>query len=344
MKIFSYVKVDNLREIDGTQYYRQVLPMKAVNDFADGIRVQCTTQGEIDTIHSSQGMDAVELRMLGHDIYAYPRMIHKDIEPFLKAVHAQDAVMVMDADDDLTEDFRLVSGRGAEFKKVLGLVDYVTTSTQPLADHLSQYTKEPPTVLLNHVDVSWMQSVGRRIVYGLTIGFSGSPTHWGDWYLPAVPFARICEEYEVMPLLHGDMPRYLKYVAKHPLEMGGVPYIQYPSALRNFDILLCAVDGSDPFNVGKSSVKALEAMSVGAVAICSRFKPYMDLAEQGAPVVVIEEESRDGWYEAMRGVVTDEDRREWLQEQGPGWVEEHRDISSGYKQWEDFFRKIHTQS
>jgi glycosyltransferase involved in cell wall biosynthesis len=252
--------------------------------------------------------------------------------------------LVVDSDDDLTEDYKLVSGRGQAFKKVLGLVDHVTTSTQALADHFTQYTKLPPTPLLNCVDVDWMQAEvaqSKRLVSDKTvIGFSGSPTHWGDWYKPSVPFQRICREFPVQALLHGEVPRYLNYCQDDVLRIGGVPYSTYPRVLRQFDILLCAVDAEDKFNAGKSAVKALEAMAVGCVPLCSRFQPYMDLEEQGAPVVVIEEDTRDGWYEAMAYLVNDLEHIKYLSELGPDWVSSHRDISTGYKQWEKFFRQI----
>ena len=344
MRILSFLKVQSMAEVDGTQYYRQVGPLKALHEADNGIEVTCLTQGDIEDLEKEHDAGAVEQALSGFDVYAYPRMIHEDCEDFIEAVHAGGGVLVVDSDDDLTEDYKLVSGHGEAFKKVLGLVDYVTTSTQALADHFAQYTKVPPTALLNCVDVAWMQKAvanSKRLTDDkITIGFSGSPTHWGDWRKPSVPFARICREYPVQAILHGEMPRYLNYCQEGALKIGGVPYATYPVILGQFDILLCAVDNMDEFNTGKSAVKALEALACGAVPICSRFGPYIDLFDDGAPVVIIEDDSRDGWYEAMARLINDPGQLECLGDYGPEWVMKHRDISTGYKQWENFYRGI----
>ena len=101
------------------------------------------------------------------------------------------------------------------------------------------------------------------------------------------------------------------------------------------------MDIRDEFSQCKSAVKALEAMALGVVPICSRFGPYQELFDQGAPVVIVKEESRDGWYDAMCGVIELEDWRRCLQFAGPKWVRENRDmVTSGYRQWEEFYREI----
>lgn len=180
---------------------------------------------------------------------------------------------------------------------------------------------------------------------GIVMGFSGSPTHWGDWYIPSVPFSRIIHEFRdigVEPLLQGQMPIYLSNVdAGGVLRYDGVNFVVYPYYLNKFDVLLCGVDPKDEFNSGKSAVKALECMALGIVPICSRFKPYMELYEAGAPLVLVEEDTRDAWYEAMRDLIQDEEKRLTLKANGPGWVKANRDMTvDGYKQWEDFYRGI----
>jgi len=322
--------------MDGPQYYRAYLPLREVNRRADDIETKVINMDEI------KGLTDDELG--GRDIYTMARMYGPGHEEFLTEIHDRGGVLVLDSDDDLTETYKLVSGRGDEFKVVLADVDYVTVSTQPLADIFGQYTKRPPVVLKNHVDVTWMQKVAsksKRLVEGLTIGFSGSPTHWGDWYIPAVPFSRILRDYDVTGLLHGEVPRYLTYAGDNLMRMGGVPFSIYPVLLKQFDIILCAVDSGDDFNQSKSAVKALEAMAIGVVPICSRFDPYMELEAAGAPIVIISEDSRDGWYEAMEKTVRYTDRRQWLSDAGPDWVRENRDMcESGYESWANFFRRI----
>jgi len=336
MKILGFTRGTKLAEMDAVQYYRTYLPLREVHRHNNSIEAQIISQDAVVGITDEQ--------LGGRDVYTMCRMYDENIQEFLDVIHQCEGVFVLDSDDDLTEDYKLVSARGEEFKEVLSLVDYVTVSTQALADHFAQFTREEPTVLYNHVDVDWMvkiSSKAKRMIDGLTIGFSGSPTHWGDWRKPSVPFARILREFDVQGVLHGEVPRYLTFAAKDLVLLGGVPYAIYPVVLKQFDILLCAVDKDDPFNAGKSAIKALEAMAVGAIPICSRVGPYLELYEAGAPVVIIEEETPYGWYKAMQDMIEFEQHRRTLKGRGISWIKKYRDMSrSGYKDWEKFYREI----
>ena len=336
--VVGYIKDTAWDHMSAVWYYRCYLPLREVHRHDNDIEAHV--------------LDAEKVKGLGgawpdFDVYHWPRMSHGDAEAFVEEIHRRGGKFVIDSDDDLTETYRLVSGRGEAFKKVIGLADHVTVTTQGLADRLAQYTQRPPVVLKNCVDTDWMvkeAKKAKRMIPGLTIGFTGSPTHWGDWHLPAVPLQRICRDFDVVPILHGDkLPRYLQWIApvNDLIRLGGTPFSIYPILLAQFDVVLCAVDVRDEFNVGKSAVKALECMALGVVPICSRFTPYLDLHEAGAPVIIVEEDSRDGWYEAMRKVITNESARLELQEWGPGWVRERRDMcQTGHRQWERFYEEI----
>lgn len=343
MNVLGYIRDSDPSKIDAVHYYRIIAPLRAVHRHDNGIT---TVVGSF-----ADFMEATEEEIGHQDVYTLCRSMGfadaSDVAEYVDEIHRRGGLVVLDSDDDLTETYKMVSGRGDAFKEALGLVDYATVATPPLAELLGQYTKAPPVVLRNCVDAEWMQKVagdGRRLVEGLTLGFSGSPTHWGDWYLPAVPFARIGKDYpDVTLVLHGQCPRYLGFADQQAtlLKLGGVPFSMYPILLSQFDIVLCAVDSRDEFNDGKSAIKAIECMALGIVPICSRFKPYMELEEAGAPVVIVPEDTRDAWYETMRVLVQPDGYREALSAAGPEWVAENRDmVNSGYKQWESFFRSV----
>lgn len=329
--------------LSAVEYYRMWLPLREVNKHDNGIECHLKDKTEMRGV-TDDLLDDYDVVLLSRSYYG-PAGLNT---PFIEMVHERGCLVVIDSDDDLTETYRLTSGRGDDFKGILGAVDYVTCSTQPLADLFNQWTQKPPAVLRNCVDGNWMRKVARNgkppwLQEKLTIGFSGSPTHWGDWYLPAVPFARIGKDFDVVLVLHGNYPPYLKYAGERAtlLTLSKASFSTYPLALKHFDIVLCAVDSRDGFNDGKSAVKALEAMAVGVVPICSRFKPYMELEEAGAPVVIVPEDTRDAWYETMRVLIQPDGYREALGAAGPKWVREHRDMAiSGYKQWESFYRSI----
>ena len=341
MKVLGFLRDSAWDKLDAVQYYRTYLPLRELNSHCPDDDIKCVGGTAVVTMSDDE--------LGGRDIYTMCRMYKYDqCQEFVDEIHKRGGVLVLDTDDDLTEKYRLVSGRGSDFLKVLGLVDYVSVSTEPLAKLLRIHCKRDPVVLRNCVDSSWMQNVAaksRRIVEDhLTIGLSGSPTHWRDWQLVSVPLARIGRDYpDVNVVLHGEVPNYLNHISKGAtvVKLGPVPFSIYPVLLRQFDILLCAVDSDDKFNDGKSCLKALEAMALGVVPICSRFQPYIDLAKAGAPIVIIEEDDRHSWYKEMCKMIEDEDYRQDLSSRGPAWVLEHRDmVNGGYKQWEAFYREI----
>lgn len=339
MKVLGFIRDSNWDMIGPVHYYRTYLPLREVGLRAKGIGTSVLGKGSLAGVPDNE--------LGGNDVYTMARMFKSESGPALDWVHRNGAVLVLDSDDDLTEEFKLVSGVGDEFKEALGAVDYVTCSTPVLTERFAQYTQRPPVVLRNCVDVDWLQEVasgGKRLVERLVIGFSGSATHWGDWRMPSVPFARIGKDFpDVVLGLHGKYPRYLKYADEKAtvLTLEATKFFKYPYFLSQFDIVLCAVDTRDQFAAGKSALKALECMALGVVPICSRFPPYLELAEQGAPIVLIPEDTRDGWYETMRALVQPDGYREHLSSLGPDWVREHRDMpTTGYQQWEAFYHEI----
>lgn len=343
MKVVGYIKNTSMDKMSAVQYYRGFLPLREVHRHDNQIEAYILDGESLAATIEKEG--PVEFAT-DIDVFHWSRMSHGDCEAFVEEIHRRGAKFVIDSDDDLTEEFKLVTGHGEAFKNVLAHADYVTCTTPALAAHFGQWTQRSPVVLRNCIDVDWFAetaSKAQRVVPGLTIGFTGSPTHWGDWYIPAVPLQRIARDFDIVPLLHGEMPRYMRFVASEEqlVVLGGVVYSLYPILLKQFDIVLCAVDPDDEFNSGKSAVKALECMAVGAIPICSRFDPYIELAEAGAPIVLVEENTRDAWYEAMRSLIEGEECRLQLRAAGADWVRENRDMCrDGYKRWEDFYRSI----
>jgi len=338
INILGFTRGTAKDEMDGPQYYRTYLPLRQVHRADNGIEAHIVTADKVIGIPNE--------RLETTDIFVMTRMYHENIDPFIDVIHSYGAVLVLDTDDDLTENYKLVSGTGDVFKEIIGQVDYLTVSTEPLADLYAPYTKERPIVLPNHVDALWMQSVAskaKRIVEGMTMGVSGSPTHWGDWRVVARPLQRIAKDYDVTPILSGDMPSYMRFVADEEdrVELGGVPYSVYPVILKQFDAVLCAVDSTDHFNDGKSAVKALECMALGVVPICSQFKPYMELAEAGAPVYIVDEDTPEAWYEAMESFIKDKEMFNMYRDAGPEWVMNNRDMANcGEDKWSKFYSSI----
>lgn len=335
MKILGMIK--DWSDLNGPGYYRAFLPLRELERQAEDISVECFD------VSAMMNMDDETLG--GRDVYYMVRMYHADAHLFVAEVHRRGGQVVLDCDDDLTETYRLVSGHGTDFQIALAAVDWVTVSTQPLADFLGEFTRRPPVVIPNQIDTEWFietaAKVPSRDFEGLTIGFAGTSTHHGDWMQAALALRQIADDDRVYPLLLGNMPKYMNYLTTGKHRIRAVPFHLYPMFLKMFEILLCAVNVNDHFNDGKSGIKAIEAMTLGVVPICSQFPPYQALADAGAPVVIVEEESVMGWAQAIFDLKQDTERRLFLGLAGPEWVKAHRDIKyDNWRNWDHFFRGV----
>lgn len=328
-------------QMKAVQYYRAYLPLRELHrqapDFTATLLDQRMLEGRTDD------------ELSGHDLYVTSRVYGPEgHQEFAEAVHQAGGKWVVDTDDDLTEDSRLLMGYGQSFIDVLGAADYATVSTRALAHHLAQYTKEPPVVLKNHIDVGWFTQMAnqvKQVLPGIKVGLSGSRSHYLDWWFAVQGLERLANEYQdVTPVLHGFRPHYMECTLEdHPRSayVEHVPYAIYPTALKQFDVVMCAVRLDDEFNDYRSNVKALEVMATGGVAVCSRQSEYVALAEAGAPILLVEEDSADGWFEAIRPLITDQVLRAELQSRGPAWVAKHGDMcNGGYEYWATAYRNF----
>lgn len=335
MKVFGILRT--LESIEPVNYYRTYLPLVAMSN--NGIEVSM-----LDRLIAGKHLtgEIKDMDTKDFDIYTTCRMYTGDHKAVLKVIHDWGGLYVFDSDDDLTEDYRLVGGRGRHFKRVLADADYVTVSTPELAARFDSLTQNPPVVLENYIDAhpfSVAACSAKRIYAGITVGFSGTKTHWGDWYIPAVPWKRIINTLpQVTGLVHGNsLPGYLSWA--EPQAIPRCPYAEYPTALAQFDILLCAVDLDDEFNVGKSAIKAIEAMAAGVVPLCSPLPSYIRLAEAGAPVIIVEN-TRSAWYDAMFDLIMDPERLKNLKQLCAPWVRDNKDIKVGYVHWVNAYTQM----
>lgn len=331
INILGYVKHTSAAEMLAYEYYRLYLPLRELN--RNSADIQATV------INSEQMSQFCDDDLAGYDYFACSRLMAPRAIEFVGAIHARGAQIVYDCDDDLTDDVRWISGYGDLFKEILGLVDHVTVTTPALAEHLGQYTRRVPIVLPNYVDSEWMQQSSvniRRFVPGLTVGFSGTWTHWNDWM-------NILDIDGIQPLVLGYCPPYLLDVPGI-VKIEKVPFAGYPQMLSQFDVLLCMLETEESvgpyiWNHGKSSVKALEAMSLGIVALCSDTPAYRELYETGAPLVLVED--REDWPLKLKQIVEDPALRVSLSAAGPEWVAENRDMrNSGWENWERLYQGL----
>ena len=351
MSIIGFVRVSDKAGMSAVNYYRSYLPLTKIKHFDKRALVTIQTSRDYAAILAHLGEQGVAAITGRHRILLLSRQHNAEgIEEFIEFVHGHGAVVVFDTDDDLTGETRSFE-EARLFVEALKSVDYVTVSTPYLAKRVSRYTSARPVVLPNHVDVPWFAGVSmsseRRVPSDrIVVGFIGTASHYEDWKHPLDALKRIASEFpNVTIAVAGYKPDYLDDVEN--LEyFRWVDIFNYPSLMRQFDVVCCSLDTDDEFNLSKSGIKALEAMAAarpvgdrigGAVPVCTDMPVYRRVVNNGVNGILT---SNDGWYDALKAVVSDGGLRHRLAINGHKWVRKNRDINRGYVAWRRFYRSI----
>lgn len=347
-RITCFVRVDGKGALSPVSYYRGYLPAYFLGTLGS-YRARVLSQDNLEWVLKSFGERSD--RALEADIFMVSRLYRREgLDLFMDKVHSLGGLAVFDTDDDLTEEFRALDGRGDEFIYTMGSMDAVTASTPYLASRMREYLKRDVTVLPNHIDVGWFSQVsrlGQRLpqLDGITVGMLGTSSHYGDWHYPVDALKRLKRELngKLTVIVGGFVPDYLHDVA---LSIAAVPYSQYPVMVRQFDIVLCSLDGNDRFNLSKSAVKALEAMASarpvgavlgGAVPVCTDMPVYRRAIVHGKNGFLVRD---NDWYSIIKELVTNDQLRQRVSCAGLKWVTKNRDMHTGWKRWSRLYHSL----
>lgn len=348
ISVIAFIRSVEQMGISAINYYRAWSPL--------------TTLGKQDRRFKTRVLDQTILKkvvtagmgntLLGHSLYVVSRLFagRTGRKEFIQAIRDHGGSVIFDTDDDLTDEYRDL-GRGEDFVGILQDTDAVTVSTPHLAKRLALHAGRKPWVLPNHVDVDWFAQssmAASRKTDNVTVGFIGTASHYHDWQYPVKALRQLAKKYSnVILVAAGYTPDYLVDLP-NLVELKPVPYILYPSLMRQFDIVCCALDASDEFNKSKSAIKALEAMAAarplngrgaigGAVPVCTKMPVYRRAVQHRHNGLLVD---NDEWYDALEMLVRKTKLRHGLAMTGHKWVRKNRDIATGYKLWADAYLDI----
>jgi len=245
-------------------------------------------------------------------------------------------------------------------RELLELADAITVTTPYMRDLVQSIAPGVRTYILpNCVNFAEWQGWERWKRWDddwIVLGLTGSVTHSEDWIVLKDVLPRIMAEYgNVALLLQGFIPDYLgelpiKYPQRVYADKDFRDYKEYPGVVRQADIVLCPVDPEDRFNWAKSSIKAVEGMAcgrelstgkVGGSAIIASpldyYKKVMGHGKRG----IIAEHTPEGWYEAIKALVTKQEQRERYQVLGRRWVWKNRAIERQWHLWWNAYDEIY---
>jgi glycosyltransferase involved in cell wall biosynthesis len=308
--------------------------------------------GELDKAEIPQGMIA-GLQQLGIDDLGHSYLLD------LVRVWKRTTCMVGEYDDDY-----FTASRDLRYEhydllhSMLRELNAVTVSTPYLRKVVNKVAPGVPVYILPNC-VPWTEWQDQekwefwedRVVIGLT----GSKTHYDDWKVVQDVIPQILKDHtHAAFLLAGFSPDYMEGIEdEFPDQVvihEPVRYEDYPSLIRQADIVLCPVDPDDEFNWSKSAIKAVEGMAAGrtlsngksggGVPIVSDTDYYRRAVggdKRGRTV----DHTPEAWHSAITELLLDHDTRDRLAVRGHQWCGQNRAIENQWHHWWNCYRDIY---
>jgi len=219
-----------------------------------------------------------------------------------------------------------------QLKPVLEACDGCIVTTPALAERVRPYVK--PYIFRNYLDGELWEPLERFPSQEITIGISGSETHYEDWKLVDRALHNIARHPQVRFTAFGYLPDYLADLPRLTYRPP-VPYRFYPSGLMGIDIGLAPlIIDAEGFNRHKSDIKALDYALAGAAALVSNHSVYRP--SKGASVLVDDDE----WEGVLDYYITHPHELSGTQRRGRAWVRKHRLLADGWTELAGVCRQI----
>lgn len=214
-------------------------------------------------------------------------------------------------------------------KRTLAVADVVTTTTEHLAERLSQYTSAPIEVIPNHVSQWLTEYEPPHKDDVVTIGYAGSATHVNDWAELSSELRRLLARNNGVEL----------HTMGHDLTSKW-PKTRHSWWRNEIDDYLADIDfhiGLAPlrpslFNKSKSALKAMEFGALGIPIVASNCGPYASYVQHGETGFLVNRPHE--WPIYLRELINDQTLREKMGENARNYVARHSIIEDNIWRWE----------
>ena len=253
---------------------------------------------------------------------------------------------VYEVDDDLwnidpsnTKAYRWflggIDGEGAvhdvqnNIRRSVAVADYVTCTTEPLAELLRRYN--PNVHIIPNYIPRWVTEWERPRREELTIGWGGSGTHGMDWEAEGPQIKRFLKRSGMPFRLIGGTLTQAQVQLKLPVDQvscaGWVDSPEEYWRTVDYDIGVIPLK-PHLFNQSKSHLKFLENAALGIPTVASDCGPYTNAIQHGKTGFLVKRDHEWGKY--LRDLVNDEAMREEIGANAKEWaktqiLEDHLD-------------------
>ncbi|MDQ7006681.1 MAG: glycosyltransferase [Acidobacteriota bacterium] len=285
------------------------------------------------------------------DVIVAQRLEHPRAMEMVRMARLRGRPVIYDTDDNWVngppeyhpayESYRSVLVRST-VERYLRLADMVTVSTEALAETFGRYN---PAIRVVHNTIDLKQVPARRSAPAerVTLGYSGTRTHEGDFEMIAGVLQRLHAKYgqRLRLVFLGFVPECLRR-AGLPLEELGFQD-DYPAYLKT--LAGCGIDIAlapllvHPFNDCKSAIKYLEYGSVAAAGVYSHVRAYRDTVRHGETGMLVDEDP-EAWYRVLEDLIEDPARCRSMGAEARKDVEEHHDMAQACEKWMAVFDEV----
>lgn len=353
----------------GSNYYRAILPWKALQEHSEDCKVAIVRKGD-PSPHVIRALEA--------DLYVIPRLEAMEVTYDVSSLQAIGKKIITDYDDDIfnvsplsphyihfgTENvqYKLDSGEivplwehgkninivenKMQMKRVresIGKANCLTVTTDILAGCYKSAARRV-AVLPNCIDIRlWNKLDFRKNTDDIRLFWAGGASHYEDWNLLPEVLVEIMRKYQDVKLvILGQMFKgTLKDIPPERIEFHNWVHSEaYPYKTAILDPDICIIPLVDnQFNECKSPIKFIEMSALRVPCVVSHVSPYKEVMTEDNGVF-IEGNDKEGWFRGISLLIDDVLLRKHIGTKAREYVEANFDINKEYVRWEKLYKEL----
>ncbi len=196
--------------------------------------------------------------------------------------------------------------------------DYVTTSSQYLADYARQYSSSVVVVPMG-IDMEIWKPLENKPEEQITIGWAGSPGNIPNVERLEPVLSALLKKYTFLKLsiFSGAKPNLVCPFEYHPFRPGAEP-----AFVQGLDIGLLPLVGEE-YSKGKSPIKAIQYLACSVPVVGDVLGATAEILNNKNSISV---SSDKDWYGALEALALDRDMRQSMGRSGREFVLEHHNM------------------
>jgi len=218
----------------------------------------------------------------------------------------------------------------------------VTVTTSHLYNVYRRYNKHV-YIIPNQIRTDEWQNLGYEEHPGeVWIGWSGGPTHAGDFHEAAQGLQQVLRRFANVRLIIMGLPSLKEHYFDGYDRVVALPWMHiddYRRYLASWDIILAPIEDND-FNRGKSDIRVLEGLlaTQGRAAVVASECTYGNTVREAQCGYVAKK--RGHWFRHLARLIQDEALRRHLGQQGYHYVLERRLYKQHAHEWYDAYIEV----